>query len=196
MTSLRCSNRANPRLYFAAALRVEQLTCSATTICRPAVTRLVCSHGEDLTIVPHCVVGCADRPLVAPTPCVGVAYHPALRRCASLWHSNRTAHQHAVQSYRKAVTAARKDKKPDKRQGLTEEQKQEIRCCTLIPIKSSRVIKLPPPPPPRSLRRLGRREHSQWRALTRRAPCREAFDLFDTDGSGTIDAKELKVAMR
>jgi len=24
----------------------------------------------------------------------------------------------------------------------------------------------------------------------------EAFDLFDTDGSGTIDAKELKVAMR
>merc|ERR1711998_591521 len=25
---------------------------------------------------------------------------------------------------------------------------------------------------------------------------REAFDLFDTDGSGTIDARELKVAMR
>merc|ERR1712147_526123 len=25
---------------------------------------------------------------------------------------------------------------------------------------------------------------------------REAFDLFDTDGSGTVDAKELKVAMR
>ncbi len=25
---------------------------------------------------------------------------------------------------------------------------------------------------------------------------REAFDMFDTDGSGTIDAKELKVAMR
>jgi Ca2+-binding protein (EF-Hand superfamily) len=25
---------------------------------------------------------------------------------------------------------------------------------------------------------------------------REAFDLFDSDGSGTIDAKELKVAMR
>ena len=24
----------------------------------------------------------------------------------------------------------------------------------------------------------------------------EAFDLFDTDGSGQIDAKELKVAMR
>ena len=28
------------------------------------------------------------------------------------------------------------------------------------------------------------------------ARCREAFDLFDTDGSGAIDAKELKVAMR
>jgi len=25
---------------------------------------------------------------------------------------------------------------------------------------------------------------------------KEAFDLFDTDGSGEIDAKELKVAMR
>merc|ERR1711962_887034 len=25
---------------------------------------------------------------------------------------------------------------------------------------------------------------------------REAFDLFDTEGTGTIDAKELKVAMR
>jgi len=25
---------------------------------------------------------------------------------------------------------------------------------------------------------------------------REAFDLFDLDGSGTIDVKELKVAMR
>ena len=24
---------------------------------------------------------------------------------------------------------------------------------------------------------------------------REAFDLFDTEGSGTIDAKELKVSM-
>jgi len=28
------------------------------------------------------------------------------------------------------------------------------------------------------------------------AEIKEAFDLFDTDGSGTIDAKELKVAMR
>mmetsp|Transcript_17058 Transcript_17058/g.48983 ORF Transcript_17058/g.48983 Transcript_17058/m.48983 type:complete len:175 (-) Transcript_17058:20-544(-) len=29
-----------------------------------------------------------------------------------------------------------------------------------------------------------------------RQEIREAFDLFDADGSGTIDAKELKVAMR
>merc|ERR1711885_1240 len=29
-----------------------------------------------------------------------------------------------------------------------------------------------------------------------RQEIREAFDPFDTDGSGTIDAKELKVAMR
>eukprot|EP00030_Apusomonadida_sp_AF-17_P003067 a344326_281.p1 GENE.a344326_281~~a344326_281.p1 ORF type:complete len:183 (+),score=90.89 a344326_281:30-551(+) len=29
-----------------------------------------------------------------------------------------------------------------------------------------------------------------------RQEIREAFDLFDTDGSGTIDARELKVAMR
>ncbi|KAJ1696834.1 hypothetical protein LUZ63_005346 [Rhynchospora breviuscula] len=30
----------------------------------------------------------------------------------------------------------------------------------------------------------------------KRQEIREAFDLFDTDGSGTIDAKELNVAMR
>ena len=29
-----------------------------------------------------------------------------------------------------------------------------------------------------------------------RQEIKEAFDLFDTDGSGFIDAKELKVAMR
>lgn len=30
----------------------------------------------------------------------------------------------------------------------------------------------------------------------KRQEIKEAFDLFDTDGSGTIDAKELNVAMR
>jgi hypothetical protein len=50
-----------------------------------------------------------------------------------------------AQSYRKAVTTARRDKKAGTGpKGLTEEQKQEIR---------------------------------------------EAFDLFDTDGSGTLEAK-------
>merc|ERR1711988_777523 len=29
-----------------------------------------------------------------------------------------------------------------------------------------------------------------------KAEIKEAFDLFDTDGTGTIDAKELKVALR
>jgi len=32
--------------------------------------------------------------------------------------------------------------------------------------------------------------------LDQKQEIREAFDLFDTDGSGTIDVKELKVAMR
>ncbi|KAL6781515.1 DLE2 [Auxenochlorella protothecoides x Auxenochlorella symbiontica] len=56
-----------------------------------------------------------------------------------------------AQSYRRAVTTSRRDRKAGPRVGLTEEQRQEIR---------------------------------------------EAFDLFDTDGSGTIDTRELKVAMR
>ncbi|KAL1223958.1 putative calcium-binding protein CML20 [Cardamine amara subsp. amara] len=33
-------------------------------------------------------------------------------------------------------------------------------------------------------------------ASKKRQEIKEAFDLFDTDGSGTIDAKELNVAMR
>ncbi|KAH8091584.1 hypothetical protein JL720_5894 [Aureococcus anophagefferens] len=42
---------------------------------------------------------------------------------------------------------------------------------------------------------------ARWRRAARsqeeqKQEIREAFDLFDTDGSGTIDAKELKVAMR
>ncbi|CAD7704661.1 unnamed protein product [Ostreobium quekettii] len=43
-----------------------------------------------------------------------------------------------------------------------------------------------------------RREKKNRTGLTeeQKQEIREAFDLFDTDGSGTIDAKELKVAMR
>lgn len=43
-----------------------------------------------------------------------------------------------------------------------------------------------------------RKKGSQKLELTeeQRAEIREAFDLFDTDGSGRIDIKELKVAMR
>ncbi|XP_008782222.2 caltractin [Phoenix dactylifera] len=45
-----------------------------------------------------------------------------------------------------------------------------------------------------------RREKSRGRhhglSQQKRQEIREAFELFDTDGSGTIDAKELTVAMR
>ncbi|XP_056176286.1 caltractin [Syzygium oleosum] len=43
-----------------------------------------------------------------------------------------------------------------------------------------------------------RKDKHRGRHLTqqKRLEIREAFELFDTDGSGTIDAKELNVAMR
>ncbi len=51
--------------------------------------------------------------------------------------------------------------------------------------------------PAASARRPRRAARRVARLTPRPAPPRsEAFDLFDTDGSGTIDAKELKVAMR
>lgn len=58
-----------------------------------------------------------------------------------------------------------------------------------------------PPPHPRVTSRSRSRccmplSRAMCRALTYLPLCSEAFDLFDTDGSGTIDAKELKVAMR
>ncbi|KAI9202804.1 centrin 1 [Polychytrium aggregatum] len=40
------------------------------------------------------------------------------------------------------------------------------------------------------------RPRSQDLTHEQKQEIREAFDLFDTDGSGTIDTKELKVAMR
>jgi Ca2+-binding EF-hand superfamily protein len=52
-----------------------------------------------------------------------------------------------------------------------------------------------------SLRRPPARIQPQRKGRTelteeQRQEIKEAFDLFDTDGSGSIDAKELKVAMR
>eukprot|EP00939_MAST-03C_sp_MAST-3C-sp1_P000992 g992.t1 len=48
-----------------------------------------------------------------------------------------------------------------------------------------------------SLRRKGASKKSKFELTEeQKQEIREAFDLFDTDGSGTIDAKELKVAMR
>lgn len=43
-----------------------------------------------------------------------------------------------------------------------------------------------------------RKDKGKKKRLTaqKRKEIKEAFDLFDTDGSGTIDAKELNVAMR
>merc|ERR1712154_655692 len=52
-----------------------------------------------------------------------------------------------------------------------------------------------------SMASLNRKRNSRNKAKTvltdeQKQEIREAFDLFDTDGSGTIDAKELRVAMR
>jgi len=44
--------------------------------------------------------------------------------------------------------------------------------------------------------RVGRKTTKQELTEEQKQEIKEAFDLFDTDGSGTIDAKELKVAMR
>ncbi|KAJ7249166.1 hypothetical protein O6H91_Y424400 [Diphasiastrum complanatum] len=50
--------------------------------------------------------------------------------------------------------------------------------------------------PKATTRRVKNKARSQSVTNEQRAEIREAFDLFDTDNSGTIDAKELKVAMR
>ena len=49
-----------------------------------------------------------------------------------------------------------------------------------------------------ALRRVGAMWGKMQKELTeeQKQEIKEAFDLFDTDGSGSIDAKELKVAMR
>ena len=145
----------------------------------------------------------------------------------------------AAQSYRK-IPAVRRDKKPGARpNGLTEEQKQEIRraprlmhCCWVFCIPNAlaqpqqqkqdidRAFTPQVNGSPAGLQSfvcspcvslwcvsvLQDFRHAcgpqlvdgpnQALVLSARLVLREAFDLFDTDGSGAIDAKELKVAMR
>merc|ERR1711879_509884 len=58
------------------------------------------------------------------------------------------------------------------------------------------------PPPRRSAKKMALRRFNaggkKQKELTdeQKQEIKEAFDLFDTDGSGSIDSKELKVAMR
>merc|ERR1719450_1931441 len=47
-----------------------------------------------------------------------------------------------------------------------------------------------------AMRRLGGGGKKKELTEEQKQEIKEAFDLFDTDGSGTIDSKELKVAMR
>lgn len=116
--------------------------------------------------------------------------HPVPRPCCPPQATSLSA-----QTYRKAVATARRDKKAQNGpKGLTEEQKQEIRCVAVVARCSGwwegalavvmrllhRALMHARGKVPESL---PHRPHSA---------CREAFDLFDTDGSGTIDAKELK----
>lgn len=51
-------------------------------------------------------------------------------------------------------------------------------------------------PQSQSLRRSNKKKSKFELTEEQKQEIREAFDLFDTDGSGTIDQKELKVAMR
>jgi len=47
-----------------------------------------------------------------------------------------------------------------------------------------------------AMRRLGGGGKKKELTEEQKNEIKEAFDLFDTDGSGSIDSKELKVAMR
>lgn len=82
-------------------------------------------------------------------------------------------------SYRKSVVAARRDKKAGRTGGRTEQQAGQIAH-----------------PGPRLDVILTKCSNLAGLTEEQKQEIREAFDLFDTDGSGTIDAKELKVAMR
>ena len=69
-------------------------------------------------------------------------------------------------------------------------------------ISPARLAARPSAPDPRPQRRPpatmapGKKSSKFELTEEQKQEIREAFDLFDTDGSGTIDAKELKVAMR
>ena len=41
-----------------------------------------------------------------------------------------------------------------------------------------------------------KKKHKQILSESQKAEIKEAFDLFDTSGSGTIEAKELRVALQ
>lgn len=82
-------------------------------------------------------------------------------------------------SYRKTVVSARRDQKKGRATGgLTEEQKQVCTWSTCLPC--CRQLQ----PAPLCLVKAHHDVRVSWLQ-----EIREAFDLFDTDGSGTIDAK-------
>jgi hypothetical protein len=89
-------------------------------------------------------------------------------------------------SYRKSVVAARRDKKAGRTGGAegANPEQADVQSRELANIVHARVRLLN-----QILLYVGLTEEQKQEI-------REAFDLFDTDGSGTIDAKELKVAMR
>ena len=96
-----------------------------------------------------------------------------------------------MSSYRKSVVAARKDKKgapAGERSGIEgvrgRERASRARAHThLTTARACYAHALP-------------HTHTQGLTEEQKQEIREAFDLFDTDGSGAIDSKELKVAMR
>lgn len=98
-------------------------------------------------------------------------------------------------SYRKSVVAARRDKKAGRTGGEAQlaragRERDRRRCCLVCLCSSCFAA--------RGGADARTKTFPTYAGLTeeQKQEIREAFDLFDTDGSGTIDAKELKVAMR
>ena len=78
---------------------------------------------------------------------------------------------------------------------LSRENLSNARRAALTPLSQSGKNMAPGRPAPASGRGKGKGGKPEL-TEEQKQEIREAFDLFDTDGSGTIDAKELKVAMR